>query len=46
MNGDTKKGNISRRTALKAGAAGALALGFPAIVLGQSDKIKIGHLTP
>ncbi|NBS59187.1 MAG: ABC transporter substrate-binding protein [Betaproteobacteria bacterium] len=46
MNGDTKKGNISRRTALKAGAAGALALGFPAIVLGQADKIKIGHLTP
>ncbi|MFM9980301.1 MAG: ABC transporter substrate-binding protein [Burkholderiales bacterium] len=37
---------MSRRTALKAGAAGALALGFPAIVLGQSDKIKIGHLTP
>jgi len=37
-----------RRTVLKAGAtvAGALALGFPAIVRGQSDKIKIGHLTP
>jgi branched-chain amino acid transport system substrate-binding protein len=37
-----------RRTVLKAGAtvAGALALGFPAIVRSQSDKIKIGHLTP
>ncbi|MBS0336724.1 MAG: ABC transporter substrate-binding protein [Proteobacteria bacterium] len=46
MNGDKKKGNVSRRTALKAGAAGALALGFPAIVRAQSDKIKIGHLTP
>ena len=33
---------------LQAGAAiaGALALGFPAIVRSQSDKIKIGHLTP
>ncbi len=31
---------------MKAGAAGALALGFPAIVRAQSDKIKIGHLTP
>ncbi|HTP62767.1 MAG TPA: ABC transporter substrate-binding protein [Burkholderiales bacterium] len=37
----------SRRKVLKAGAAaGALAFGFPAIVRGQSDKIKIGHLTP
>lgn len=38
----------SRRTILKAGAtvAGAAALGFPAIVRAQSDKIKIGHLTP
>ncbi len=38
----------SRRRVLKAGAtvAGALALGFPAIVRAQSDKIKIGHLTP
>ena len=38
----------SRRTALKAGAAiaGAYALGFPTISLGQSEKIKIGHLTP
>ena len=38
----------SRRTVLKAGVsiAGAAALGFPAIVRAQSDKIKIGHLTP
>ena len=37
-----------RRRVLKAGAsvAGALALGFPAIVRGQSGPIKIGHLTP
>jgi branched-chain amino acid transport system substrate-binding protein len=37
-----------RRRVLKAGAAfaGASALGFPAIVYGQTDKIKIGHLTP
>jgi branched-chain amino acid transport system substrate-binding protein len=33
---------------LKAGAAlaGVSALGFPAVVSGQGDKIKIGHLTP
>src|ERR1700719_4395444 len=38
----------SRRTLLKASAAfaGASALGFPAVSYGQSDKIKIGHLTP
>jgi len=38
----------SRRTVLKTGAAfaGASVVGFPAIVSGQSDKIKIGHLTP
>ena len=36
----------ARRRVLKAGAAGALALGFPAIVRSQSDKIRIGHLTP
>ena len=38
----------SRRTLLKAGAgfAGASAIGFPSIVSGQTDKIKIGHLTP
>ncbi len=35
-----------RRTVLKAAAAGALALGFPAIVRAQSGPIKIGHLTP
>ncbi len=38
----------NRRRVLKAGAAlaGVSAFGFPAIVSGQSDKIKIGHLTP
>ncbi len=38
----------NRRGILKAGAviAGSYAIGFPAIVRGQSDKIKIGHLTP
>jgi branched-chain amino acid transport system substrate-binding protein len=38
----------SRRTILKGSAAlaGASALGCPAIVRAQSDKIKIGHLTP
>src|SRR5262244_3566990 len=38
----------NRRTILKRGAAlaGACALGFPAVVRGQADKIKIGHLTP
>lgn len=38
----------NRRTILKASAAfaGASAIGFPAIVSGQIDKIKIGHLTP
>ncbi len=36
-----------RRRILKAGAAaGALALAMPAIVRAQTDKIKIGHLTP
>jgi branched-chain amino acid transport system substrate-binding protein len=39
---------FDRRRVLKAGAAlaGASALGFPAISHGQSEKIKIGHLTP
>ena len=51
MDQDQKKANpvivsAHRRTVLKAGAAGALALGFPGIVRAQSDKIKIGHLTP
>ena len=38
----------NRRRVLQAGAAlaGMSALGFPAVVSGQSDKIKIGHLTP
>ncbi|HLZ04214.1 MAG TPA: ABC transporter substrate-binding protein [Bradyrhizobium sp.] len=38
----------NRRTVLKAGAAlaGSSALGFPAVVHAQADKIKIGHLTP
>jgi branched-chain amino acid transport system substrate-binding protein len=38
----------NRRTILKATAtfAGASAIGFPSIVSGQSDKIRIGHLTP
>ena len=37
-----------RRGVLQAGAAiaGATALGFPAIGHSQTDKIKIGHLTP
>jgi len=37
---------INRRRVLKVGAAGAAVLGFPAIVRAQSDKIRIGHLTP
>jgi branched-chain amino acid transport system substrate-binding protein len=37
---------ITRRRILKTGAAGAAVLGFPAIVRAQSDKIRIGHLTP
>ncbi len=36
---------MKRRTLLQAGGA-ALALGFPAISRGQSDRIRIGHLTP
>jgi branched-chain amino acid transport system substrate-binding protein len=50
MRDEAKGGSMafreSRRNALKAGAAGALALGFPAIVRAQPDAIKIGHLTP
>jgi branched-chain amino acid transport system substrate-binding protein len=54
MIGDEQEARIpagtsaGRRKVLQAGAAvaGACALGFPAIVRGQSDKIKIGHLTP
>ena len=37
---------ITRRRVLTVGAAGAAVLGFPAIVRAQSDKIRIGHLTP
>jgi branched-chain amino acid transport system substrate-binding protein len=38
----------NRRTLLKASAAfaGASAIGFPSLVSGQTEKIKIGHLTP
>jgi len=36
----------SRRDILKASAAAAAALTFPAIVRAQSSPIKIGHLTP
>ena len=36
----------SRRNVLKAGATGALAIGFPSIIRAQSGPIKIGHLTP
>ena len=53
MSSETKDGaealeSSGRRTVLKAGVAvaGASVLGFPAIVRAQSDKIKIGHLTP
>ena len=40
--------STNRRSVLKSGAAfaGAAAIGFPSIVSGQTDKIKIGHLTP
>ena len=39
---------LPRRTALKTGLglAGAFALGAPAVVRAQADKIRIGHLTP
>src|SRR5450830_1461810 len=47
-NASSKILSPGRRTILKAGAAVATtsALGFPAIVKAQSDKIIIGHLTP
>ena len=43
-----KEASKSRRQLLQAGsAAGAMALlGLPAIVKAQTDKIRIGHLTP
>jgi len=48
MTQDDSRTFVRRRSVLKAGAAlaGASALGFPAIVSSQADKIKIGHLTP
>lgn len=48
MNENDSKAAVSagRRKVLKAGAAGALAMGFPAIVRAQAGAIKIGHLTP
>jgi branched-chain amino acid transport system substrate-binding protein len=36
----------NRRSMLKAGVAGVITVGCPAIVRAQTDKIKIGHLTP
>jgi branched-chain amino acid transport system substrate-binding protein len=42
---DEQMNRYDRRRVLKAGAAIAT-LGFPSIVRAQSDKIKIGHLTP
>src|SRR6202051_4264251 len=46
--GDQTMTRYNRRALLKAGAAfaGASAIGFPAISYGQTEKIKIGHLTP
>src|SRR5882672_2174063 len=38
--------SAGRRQLLQGGIAGALALAFPSIVRGQTEKIKIGHLTP
>jgi branched-chain amino acid transport system substrate-binding protein len=48
MTQDDSRTFMRRRSVLKAGAAlaGTSALGFPAIVRSQADKIKIGHLTP
>src|SRR5256714_61284 len=37
---------VSRRTLMKSAASSALALGMPAVSYGQSESIKIGHLTP
>jgi branched-chain amino acid transport system substrate-binding protein len=39
---------FNRRSVLTAGVAfaGASALGFPAVLRAQADKIKIGHHTP
>src|SRR5262245_41830403 len=48
IGGDAPMPNKSRRSVLKGGAAlaGAYTLGFPSIARSQTDKIKIGHLTP
>src|SRR6202045_2188347 len=48
LGGDLKMTRYSRRTLLKASAAlaGASTLGLPSIVHAQTEKIKIGHLTP
>src|SRR5215472_11350010 len=45
---ETVTQRYTRRRLLQSGAAlaGVSALSFPAISYGQSDKIKIGHLTP
>ena len=45
---ETQMTSIDRRQVLKSGAAfvGASAVGLPAISYGQTDTIKIGHLTP
>src|SRR5262245_40412855 len=40
------KSTLSRRALVKGAAGSALAFGMPAISYGQSDSIKIGHLTP
>ncbi len=37
---------LTRRTLLKTAAAGALALGAPAIVRAQPEAIRLGHITP
>ncbi len=37
---------FTRRTLLKTAAAGALALGAPAIVRAQPEAIRLGHITP
>lgn len=46
--GQPAASSSSRRHVLKGGVAvaGMATLGFPALVGAQSDKIKIGHLTP
>ncbi len=44
---DQPKSNSRRILVRAAGSAGALAaIGFPAIVRGQPDAVRLGHLTP